>query len=211
MSSQKILTGTMRIPLMVSWRKAVIRRYNRVTNHGSLCGFPDFRSDLKFISQFNEEIIDKVFESRILTATVSTMLNEVSLGDVALVLADSIYDDDRYITKEELKSLSYAALRIYSEIACEDCPNGIDLNRIFQLDDESFDVILNSQIISNTIGKMVIDRKTDQIVVPTTVLETITIQEESAQVVAKEELKRILQAGQNFGSSPWKILMFKCL
>jgi hypothetical protein len=155
--------------------------------------------DLKIISEFTEEDINTLYESRVLSATISTLLQDMDLGDTPLIVADTVYDESNYIKQTELKALTLSAKLLYSRLACESgdsCTSG-DFNpsKVFQLTETEIDELLNSVIIAHTMGDLIHDKAGGTLIIPSTIQSTILVNEVEQQVISKAEIKNLFLAG----------------
>lgn len=160
----------------------------------------DFRHmSLSFISRLTETMIDRLFESEVLVATVSKHLDTLELGSIPIVLADELLDENQYLEKQELKRLVLAAKILFDELHCSNCINEIDIDGIFNLKQTEIQQMLQSQIVTNTIGHLITDQASDQLVIPDDVVEWIAVDGELIASVNRTEIQKILLAGQLIG------------
>jgi hypothetical protein len=154
--------------------------------------------DLKIISEFTDEDITVLYESRVLSATISTLLLDMDLGDTPLVVSDNAYDE-AYIKQTELKALTLSAKLLYTRLSCDaggTCEAG-DFNpsKVFQLTESEIDELLDSMIIAHTMGDLINDKAGEELIIPSTVMATIQVEAVDKQVITKDEIKALFLAG----------------
>lgn len=160
---------------------------------------------LDVISKFSDNTIDEIFNSRVIVATLSSIILDLDIEGTSIILPNTVLDDDGYLKKEELSSLATSARVLVTEASCdignETCQqSGIDFNKLFGIanDSEKIGTILNSNIIAATIGKLVMDQD-EILVIPKSVYDTeqdelievvelLTVKNEQIEVVSKEEI-----------------------
>ena len=155
--------------------------------------------DFQIIGDLDESAINALFESRVLVATLSTILLEQDLGSLPLVIPDSVFDEDGYLLKTELQSLARSVKLVFSELACDvddtQCQEtGFDLGKAFSLEETTIDTLLSSDIIAATVGSLVIEFGADILVIPSASLTEIFVSDVAKDVISKAEIKKVFQA-----------------
>jgi len=161
---------------------------------------------LNTISELNLDSIDAIFDSKILVASLTKTLKAQDFGDFALIIPDSVYDDEGYLKKSELISLVDALQIISTELACEvddsECASlGFDMNKAFSLSSESIDTVLVSDILWATLGNMVLDMGAEFLLVPDTeaAKTLIYVDQVELYVVSRLEINYMFQAVTTLG------------
>jgi hypothetical protein len=161
---------------------------------------PDILTDL------SDDAIDTIFNSRVLVATLSSVLMDIPLGDFSIIVPDSAVDDDFYIIKEEFSNMLKAIKLIMVPTVCEEgddtCdPDEIDyLGNALSLTDDEIDILLASNILAATVGNLLNEMAGDTLTIPANTLETIEIaypevdRGTDLSVITKVEIKKALQA-----------------
>ncbi|MBU1144697.1 MAG: hypothetical protein KJ971_02410 [Firmicutes bacterium] len=156
----------------------------------TVAGDVDFENfGLNTISEMDDDTIDDLFNSRVFVATISDMLLSQDLGDTPLIIPDTVFDIEGYLLKEELKALSKSIILILSDSETE---TGFDVAKALTLSSLELDTFLDSEIISATIGKMVVDIDSDQLIVPSEIIVSILVNEISQDVVSATEIKNFI-------------------
>ncbi len=157
-----------------------------------IAGEVDFENlDINIIIDLDETEIQTFFASYIIRATVSDIINTLELGDTPLIFPDNVYDAQGYFTEYELKALVSAIKLILDDSATE---TSFDIFQVLSLTDTELDTLLGSDIIYATIGDFIYDMNTDILVVPQSVVTTVTVDSASVNVINKTELKAIFSA-----------------
>ncbi|MGS0971626.1 MAG: hypothetical protein ACVCEJ_00035 [Candidatus Izemoplasmataceae bacterium] len=159
---------------------------------------------IQVIADFDDPTIDAIFDSRVLVASISTFMLDMSLGDVSLIIPDDALGTEGYILKTELSSLATSARVLVGEMACDDgdtvCESrGFDVGKAFNLEEEVIDTLLSSIILSSTIGNLVIENGQDILTIPSGALTSIMVDGVSMSVVSDAEIKQMFMAIGVFG------------
>ncbi len=166
-------------------------------------GNVDFANiDMNILADFTDDSVNALFNSRVLVATVSTVIADVDLGNTPLLIVDSVYDENDYIEKEELTALVNSARMVVTTLACEEgdsCENGFDVSKAFNLSDDDINTLLASEVISATVGNLILDQGGEVITVPATALTSVTVDEVAQDVVSSDEIKNMFKAVSVFG------------
>jgi len=162
-------------------------------------GFDFNNLDFNIISEFTDEIIDTIFDSQILVASISGFILDMDLGDTPLIIPDSVLDSNRYILSSELKAIASAAVVLVEDLGCDEgdtvCEEtGFDIAKAFSLEDDSIDTLLSSDILAVTIGQLVIDSGGDMLVIPNSALTEIFVDTVGQDVASRQEIKKLFQA-----------------
>ncbi|PKL01519.1 MAG: hypothetical protein CVV56_00630 [Tenericutes bacterium HGW-Tenericutes-1] len=158
------------------------------------------------LSELSDESIDTIFESRVLVASLSSVLLGIELGDFELIVPFNAVDEDYYILKDEMKSMLKAVKLIMELPECdeetEDCTNLEPdyLANALSLTDSEIDTLLASNILKATVGNLITDMNQDPLVIPNSVLEGVQIafpeirREETINIISGDEIKKVIQA-----------------
>ncbi|MDD3842010.1 MAG: hypothetical protein WC296_02450 [Candidatus Izemoplasmatales bacterium] len=141
--------------------------------------------------------IAKIFDSRILVATISTVLLNQDLGGMGLVIPDSVFDGDGYLTETELNALALSIQLIYNTTACapeDDSCSQFDIAEVLSLDNTELNTLFGSEIISATMGKLILDMGTDVLAIPSTVIGSVTVDSIAVNVVTVFEIRKVFNA-----------------
>ncbi len=156
----------------------------------------DFQEpSLNALAAFSPELIETLFESRIIVATLSDLLTNLDLEGTPLLIPDSVFDAEGYLTKAELTALTQALLIIVNAMDDNDEEEGFDFDAVLRLDDEDLDTVLSSQILAATVGKILFDFTSDDVLqVPPTTVTTVDVDQSPQDIVVADEIKAILKA-----------------
>ncbi len=144
--------------------------------------------------------IDDVFNSRVLTASISKQITDLDLGDtINLVIPDSVYDADGYIKQEEIQNIFNAVKMAASELACTPgdagCSDlGFNMNNVFTLSGDNIDTLLDSQILYATVGNLLVDLGSDALTIPNGVLTQVVVDDQNIDIVNDTEIKNVFLA-----------------
>ncbi|MFH0993119.1 MAG: hypothetical protein V1761_02080, partial [bacterium] len=155
-----------------------------------IAGSIDFDNiDFTVVTTLSDDAIDALFASQILTATISVAITSMTAGDMTLVIPDTVFDENGYILKEEMVAMVDAVQLVVETVGTD--PENFDFGQALSLDASEVDILLASQILSATIGKMIADMTGDPLVVPTTVLEPVAVGDIDVDVVGPEEIAAV--------------------
>ena len=160
-------------------------------------GFSFDNISLSVIADFDEATIDTIFESSVLVATISNFItNELDFGDTPLIIPDSVFDTNGYITNVEMKAVANSARVLVTDLPCDvgdvDCESiGFDLDAVFTLSTTSIDTMVASDIIGATIGNLIIDQAGDVLTIPSTSLDGILVDSVQTFVVSPGEISSL--------------------
>ncbi|MCK7488376.1 MAG: hypothetical protein MZU97_24920 [Bacillus subtilis] len=159
---------------------------------------------LSTIANFSDTAIDALFASRILAATISDLLLSQDLGGTTLVVPSAVFDIDPalvngIIHETELSALVKAIKLLATQVACDpldvDCdPDSFDVTKVLAMSESDIDLLLDSEIIAATFGKIIIDLGDSFLTIPNTVVTAVAVQSGSVDVVTKAEIKAVLEA-----------------
>jgi len=141
------------------------------------------------IAELDDAAIEDLFGSYVLTATISDMLLGQDFGGTAIVIPDSVFDDQGYIFSEELIALAKAMVMIVS-----DTIDGteFDITKALTMTETEIDKFLASEIIATTVGKMIVEMEIDLLAIPATVTQSIQVDAVATTVVKTTEIKKLL-------------------
>lgn len=145
--------------------------------------------DINVLTDMDNADIEKFFNSYVIRATVSDIISGTDLGDVPLVIPDSVYDSEGYFTKTELVNVVKAIKLILT-----DAGDNFDILQALNLTSGEIDTLLASDIISATIGSELYDLGNDTLVIPDSTLTQVMVDSVNQDVVGPSEIKSILQA-----------------
>ena len=156
------------------------------------------------IADLDADAINTIFESRILVATITNLIKTLDLGEIALVVPDSVFDEDGYILKLELQNVVSAIHMAATELLCEvgdlECEEvGFDIGKALTLSSTNIDTLLESEILSATVGKLLIDMDGEFLVIPDSVIDDILVDEVLLSVISKDEVKNAFLAVSALG------------
>ena len=207
------------VPLNTVWRDTVVD--GQITQKGELRlmfeamtaifnaieNFDFENPSLELIAQFDETLIETVFESRVLLATVSVLITELDLAGTPLILPDTVLDAEGYLLKDEMVILANGLSLVLN--AMSESEAGFDVNAVLSLSEAALDSLLDSQIIAATIGRLMIDFVGQDILrVPPSVLDTVLVNGQGVSVVSQDEVKDVFAALNVLGLSNFTSLEF---
>jgi len=151
------------------------------------------------ISLLTDEAIDAIFESRVLVATLSEYILTLDLGGFSLVIPDSVFDENHYIVKTEFVAVAKALKLAADTLLCDEgddvcAETGFDITKAFTLESDDLDILLDSVILTATIGKYVLDMDVEMLAVPGSALAQVLVDGADVDIVDKEEIKRVFAA-----------------
>ncbi len=152
---------------------------------------------LNTISALTNEVIDTLFNSRILVATISDVILSQDLGGEMLIVPDSVFDNQGYLEKEELKAVARAIKLL---VGSGDEVN-FDVSLILNLDSDDIDTLLASEILAATVGNVLYDMGGDLLIVPSTATSSVLVDAVGVSVVSSAEIKNLLLSVQVLGFS----------
>ena len=175
----------------------ILQAVNAITDVASDFDFNNL--SLEVIAEFDDPTIDTIFDSELLVATISDYLLNMDLGTTPLIIPDSVLDANNYLLAQELKNVASAASVLVTDLACDEgdtaCEEqGFDLAKAFNLSEASIDTLTSSDILSATIGDLIIDQGGSILTVPNSTLTTISVDSVNQDVVSKTEIKKLFQA-----------------
>ena len=168
---------------------------------------------LNAIVNLSDTTIDLLFESRILVATISTLLTGQALSDdMNLVVPDAVFDIDGYLVKAELSALARSIKLLATTVTCPveepDCEQTtFSPERILTLSETDVDTLLSSQILAATMGKKIIDLAAT-FVIPDEVVDSVVVDGLSVDLVDANEIKAVFMALMALGSEGFDTVSF---
>ena len=156
----------------------------------------DFQEpSLAALGSFTPQLIDTLFESRIIVATLSDLLTNLDLEGTPLLIPDAVYDNEGYLLKDELVALTQALLIILEAMDETDDEEGFDFDAVLRLTEDDLDTMLASDILASTVGKLLFDFTSDDVLqIPASTLSTVTVNQTIETIVVPAEIKAILGA-----------------
>ncbi|MEC9484978.1 MAG: hypothetical protein UMR38_03775 [Candidatus Izemoplasma sp.] len=175
----------------------ILEAVNAITNVAEDFDFNNISLDV--IANFDDPTIDTIFDSELLVATISDFLLNMDLGTTPLIIPDSVLDANNYLLASELKNVASAATVLVNDLACDEgdtvCEEqGFDIAKAFSLSDTSINTLTTSDILSATIGNIIIDQGGSILTVPNSALTTISVDGVNQDVVSKTEISKLFQA-----------------
>ena len=159
--------------------------------------------DINTLLELDDEAITDFFNSYVIRATVSDLISNMEFGDTALVFPDSVYDDSGYFTETELVNVVKAIKLILTDGGVD-----FDIMKVLQLTDTEKDILLASDILHATIGKLIYDLGTSTLIVPDEAIEAILVDGINETVVTRLEIKAILNSLSILGITDFDTLSF---
>lgn len=152
------------------------------------------------LSKFDDQVIDRLFESQVLRATVSKLIQELDLGSFTLVIADNVLTNEREITKDELKNLAKAAQTVATKLMDNDGEEPrVDIDKIFTLTDADLEQVFQSKILTYTISQVMIEETGDALTIPTIAKEKVFVNGTEKESLSVAELKAIFKGAKHLG------------
>lgn len=166
----------------------------------------DFQNPtLNMVAELSSDDINALFESKILVATITQYIKDLPLGDFTVIMPDTAFDASTgYLLKTELTSVVDAVFMMLDALACPiddtECEAlGFDVGSILTLNSNNIDTLLLSEILSATVGNMVIEFGEDILTIPNSALTEITVDDVAQNVVSKTEIKNTFIAITTLG------------
>jgi len=141
------------------------------------------------IAKLDDQAIEKLFGSYVLTATISDMLLSQDFGDTEIVIPDDVFDDQHFIYASELTALAKAMVMIVNETGGG---TEFDVTKALNLSSADIDKFLDSEIIAATVGKMIKNLNVDMLVIPEEATTDIMVDSAYLNVVDATEIKSLL-------------------
>ena len=173
-----------------------------------VAGVVDFTNfDINVISELTDDVIDTIFNSQVLVATVSNLLLTQDFGDTEVVIPDSVFDADGYLLKTELKAMATAIRLVISETMEG---SEFDFKAVLGLTTTQVDTLFASEILSATIGKYLISFGTDPLVIPSSVIVQVESDKGTVthDVVSTVEMKAVFNAIAVLGFNDFEGMTF---
>ncbi len=145
--------------------------------------------DVTTLTDLEDEDITTLFTSYIIRATISDIISDTNLGDVPLVIPDSVYDTAGYFTQAELENVLKAVKLILVGAGEE-----FDIVQALSLTSTEIDTLLASEILAATIGYELYDLGSSSLVVPADTVTTVLVDAVAENVITEAEIKNILLA-----------------
>jgi hypothetical protein len=146
---------------------------------------------LETVANLTDTTIDKIFESQILVATISTVLSTQDLGTTTLIIPDAVYDLNGYLTKTELAALAKSVKLVATTVGDT---TEFDAANVLDLTGAQIDTLLSSQIIAATMGKLISDMGTDVLIIPPSSQMTVVVDTLNVTIVSAVEIKKVFEA-----------------
>ncbi len=146
------------------------------------------------IVKMQDTTLNDLFGSRVIRATVTEMLDTLDLtgsSQTVLVFPTSVFDSDGYLTKDALVDVVTAIKLIVTDSGGD---VSFDVMKTLNLTGSEIDTLLDSQIISATIGNLLYGMGSDSLTIPTEVVVPVTTKTETISIVNSDEVKNILLA-----------------
>jgi len=175
----------------------------------AIAGAIDFENiDFTVITTLTDDAIDALFDSAVLTATISYAISDMVAGEDTLVIPDSVFDADGNILKAEMVALVHAVKLVVETVGTD--PENFDFAMMLQLEGEDVDTLLDSQILSATVGKLLADLTGEDLTVPSTVLDSTTFEVDGTAitVVSDTEIKAVFASLAVLGISDFENMTF---
>ena len=173
-----------------------------------VAGMIDFTNlDLNVISALTDDTIDTIFNSNVLVATVSNLLLTQDFGDTEVVIPDSVFDENGYLYKTELKAMANAVRLVVSETLTG---SEFDFTAALTLSPTQIDTLFESEILSATIGKYLYSMSADPLIIPATVVEEVETSNGTIlhTVVTTVEMKAVFNALAIIGFEDFDTMAF---
>jgi predicted metal-binding protein len=164
---------------------------------------------LSVIGDLNMDDVDTIFGSAVLVATLSDLLISQDLGGFELIIPDTVLDENGYILKTEFVKLVGSAKVLSANLACDvedtSCQEtGIDINKALTLGETDLDTLLDSDILSATVGHLLYtmtggEGEESILVVPDEALGDVYQKQVFVACVDRSEIKRIFKAIRTLG------------
>ena len=178
------LTGDVDVPGEL---RNILSALNAVTDLADELDFENL--DINALLDMEDSTIETFFGSYVIRATVSDIISETALGDIPLVMPDSVYDGLGYFTETELINVVKAIKLIVTGTSGE-----FDILEALNLSSTEIDTLLASNIVYATIGKEIYSLGTSSLVVPGSTTTTVEVDSADVDVIIRTEIKSIFQA-----------------
>ncbi|ERJ13158.1 hypothetical protein [Haloplasma contractile] len=191
--------------------RRILLAVNELTKISSTLDFDSL--DLNLIADLTDESIDILFNSKVMIATLSSLITDLNLGNNTILVVDSVYDEEGFIQKDELTSLAKSVRFVFDHLACEDgnvaCEDtGFNLSKAFKLNDSEIDQLFASTIIHATIGNTIVEDGGGILTIPSNSLTSVYVKEIERQIVSKEETKQLFKSASQLGFTDIKTMAF---
>lgn len=169
----------------------ILLALNALVDVAGVIDFTNF--DINVISELTDGVIDTIFDSRVLVATVSNLLLTQDFGDTEVVIPDTVFDSNGYLQKIELKAMANAIKLVISETMEG---SEFDFKAVLGLSSTQIDTLFASEILSATIGKYLISFGTDPLIIPSSVIVEVLSDKGTVthEVVSTVEMKAVFNA-----------------
>ena len=183
----------------------ILSAVNTLTNTLSTIDIADFTDlSLSTIAGLDLTTINSIFESKILVATITNYLSTLDFGDYAVIVPDSVFDEDGYLLKTELQNIVSAVSMVLNNLTCDPSDTacealGFDFNKISTLTSTNIDTLLASDILAATVGNVLIELGSDVLTIPGSALTEISVDDVAQDVVSRTEIKNAFLAISTLG------------
>lgn len=183
----------------------ILLALNAIVDVAGMIDFTNF--DLNMISELTDDVIDTIFNSDVLVATVSNLLLTQDFGDTEVVIPDSVFDANGYLLKTELKAMANAVRLVVSETMTG---SEFDFTAALSLSPTQIDTLFESEILSATVGKYLYSMSADPLIIPSTVTQEVATLEGTVMhtVVSTDEMKAVFNALSIIGFEDFDTMAF---
>ncbi|MFA5380792.1 MAG: hypothetical protein WC296_02455 [Candidatus Izemoplasmatales bacterium] len=148
----------------------------------------------------DDEKINTLLASDILHATLSDFLLNQDLGDISIVVPNTALDEYDYISRDQIRYAVKAVYLLLINVVCDpldtECVEGytVDQDKALSMTDGEITIFFESEVLSATLGKILYDMVGDPLVIPASVITSVTAGVETISVVTTAEMQKVLQA-----------------
>jgi len=183
----------------------ILLALNAIVDVAGMIDFTNF--DLNMISALTDDVIDVLFNSRVLVATVSNLILTQDFGETEVIIPDSVFDSNGYLLKAELKAMASAVRLVVSETMSG---SEFDFTAALSLSPTQIDTLFESEILAATVGKYLYSMNADPLIIPPTVTTQVATQGGTIMhtVVTSTEMKAVLKALSIIGFEDFEEMAF---
>jgi len=164
---------------------------------------------LNTLNELTTSEIDTIFDSYVITATVSKIITDMDFGDTPIVIPDNttVIDSQGYIKAAQLKSLITSAKVIAVTVGDE---TDFSLEAALSLTPAQVSDLLDSSIIAATVGKLVDDMEVSMLEIPSETTESIAVLGETTpvEIVKRSDLEDLINAMTFLGLADYNLITF---
>ncbi|MDD3126164.1 MAG: hypothetical protein PHT27_00945 [Candidatus Izemoplasmatales bacterium] len=148
----------------------------------------------------DDDKINTLLASDILHATLSDFLLNQDLGDISIVVPNDCLDENDFISRDQIRYAVKAVYLLLINVVCDpdddECVPGYTVNqdKALSMSDDDMEIFFASTVLTATLGKILNDMVDDPLVIPASVITTVSTGDVVVSVVTETEMRKVLLA-----------------